>query len=142
MLSCTLRLKIVIAMSQHVSWDFSEIVYAQKYVNNKKQDKFFIHSYLIHLMKSKILNCTCHCCLVSKSCLTLLQPHELQPARLLSLWDFVGKNSGVGCLFLLQGIFPLTQGLKLHQRMAGRFFTTEPPRSLNWSLFNVVSRLS
>ena len=27
--------------------------------------------------------------------------------------DFPGKNSGVGCLFLLQGIF-LTQGLNLH----------------------------
>ena len=25
-------------------------------------------------------------------------------------WDFPGKNSGVGCHFLLQGIFP-TQGL-------------------------------
>ena len=30
-------------------------------------------------------------------------------ARLLSPWDFPGKNAGVGCHFLLQGIF-LTQG--------------------------------
>ena len=29
------------------------------------------------------------------------------------LWDSPGKNTGVGCHFLLQGIFP-TQGLKLH----------------------------
>ena len=29
--------------------------------------------------------------------------------RLLSPWDFPGKNTGVGCHFLLQGIFP-TQG--------------------------------
>ena len=28
-------------------------------------------------------------------------------------WDFPGKNTGVGCRFLLQGIFP-TQGLNLH----------------------------
>ena len=28
-------------------------------------------------------------------------------------WDFSDKNTGVGCLFLLQGIF-LIQGLKLH----------------------------
>ena len=28
---------------------------------------------------------------------------------LLCLWDFPGKNIGVGCHFLLQGIFP-TQG--------------------------------
>ena len=29
---------------------------------------------------------------------------------LLRLWDFPGKNAGVGCHFLLQEIFP-TQGL-------------------------------
>ena len=33
-------------------------------------------------------------------------------ARLLCSWDFPGKNTGVGCHFLLQGIF-LTQGLNL-----------------------------
>ena len=37
-----------------------------------------------------------------------LWPHGLQPARLLCLWDFPGKNTGAGCHFLLQGIF-LTQ---------------------------------
>ena len=39
-----------------------------------------------------------------------LQPHGLQPTRILCPWDFPGKDSGVGCHFLLQGIFP-TQGL-------------------------------
>ena len=39
-----------------------------------------------------------------------LRPHELQPSRLLRPWDFPGKNTGMGCHFLLQGIFP-TQGL-------------------------------
>ena len=38
-----------------------------------------------------------------------LRPHGLKPARLLCLWDFPGKNIGVGCHALLQGIF-LTQG--------------------------------
>ena len=38
-----------------------------------------------------------------------LQPHGLQPTRLLCLWDFSGKDTGVGCFFLLQRIFP-TQG--------------------------------
>ena len=38
-----------------------------------------------------------------------LQPHGLQPAGLLCPWDFPGKNTGVGCFALLQGIFP-TQG--------------------------------
>ena len=35
-----------------------------------------------------------------------LQPHGLQPTRLLCPWDFPGKNTGVGSYFLLQGIFP------------------------------------
>ena len=40
-----------------------------------------------------------------------LRPHGLYPARLLCPWNFPGKNTRVGCHFLLQGIFP-TQGLK------------------------------
>ena len=36
----------------------------------------------------------------------------LQPARLLGPWDSPGNNTGVGCHFLLQGIF-LTQGSNL-----------------------------
>ena len=36
-------------------------------------------------------------------------PHGLQPTRLLCPWNFPGKNTGVDCHFLLQGIFP-TQG--------------------------------
>ena len=39
-----------------------------------------------------------------------LQLHGLQPTRLLCPWDSPGKNTGAGCHFLLQGIFP-TQGL-------------------------------
>ena len=35
-----------------------------------------------------------------------LQPFGLQPARLLCPWGFPGKNTGAGCHFLLQGIFP------------------------------------
>ena len=39
-----------------------------------------------------------------------LWPHGQKPTRLCRPWDFPGKNTGVGCHFLLQGIFP-TQGL-------------------------------
>ena len=41
-----------------------------------------------------------------------LQPYGLWPASLLCPWDSPGKNAGVGCHFLLQGIFP-TQGSNL-----------------------------
>ena len=42
-----------------------------------------------------------------------LQPQGLQPARLLCPWGSPGKDTGVGCHALLQGIF-LTQGWSLH----------------------------
>ena len=48
---------------------------------------------------------------VTQSCLTL-RSHGLQPTRLFHLWNFPGKNTGVGCHFLFQGFFP-TQGLNL-----------------------------
>ena len=38
-----------------------------------------------------------------------LWPHGLQPTRLLCPWEFPGNDTGVGCYFLHQGIFP-TQG--------------------------------
>ena len=38
-----------------------------------------------------------------QSCLTVL-PHRLQPTRFLCPWDSPGKNTGVGCHFLLQCI--------------------------------------
>ena len=47
--------------------------------------------------------------MLSQSRLTLYEP----PARILCQWNFLGKNTGVGCHFLLQEIF-LTQRLKVH----------------------------
>ena len=35
-----------------------------------------------------------------------LRPHGLLPSRLFCPWDFSGKNTGVDCHALLQGIFP------------------------------------
>ena len=43
---------------------------------------------------------------VAQSCPTVWDPMD---TRLLRPWDFLGKSTGVGCHFLLQGIFP-TQG--------------------------------
>ena len=45
---------------------------------------------------------------VTQSCPTLCN-RGLLPTKLLHPWDPPGKNTGVGCHFLLQGIFP-TQG--------------------------------
>ena len=45
-------------------------------------------------------------CMPSRSVSDSLRLYELQPTRLLCPWDLPGKNTGVGCHFLLQGIFP------------------------------------
>ena len=37
-----------------------------------------------------------------QSCPTLCDPHRRQPTRLPRPWDSPGKNTGVGCHFLLQ----------------------------------------
>ena len=61
--------------------------------------------YIVHLYVCVCLH------LVTQSCPTLCDPMEL--SRLLCPWNFPGKNTGVGCCFLLQGIF-LTLGSHSH----------------------------
>ena len=52
------------------------------------------------------------CCSVASVVSDSLWPYGLYPARLLCPWNSPGKNTGVGCHALLQGIFP-NQGLNL-----------------------------
>ena len=56
----------------------------------------------------------CPPAVVAESCLTLVTPWTVTHQAPLS-WDSPGKNTGVGCHFLLQGTFP-TQGSNLHRR--------------------------
>ena len=44
----------------------------------------------------------CCCCCVASVVSDSVRPHGLQPTRLLHPWDSPGKNTGVGCHFLLQ----------------------------------------
>ena len=67
-----------------------------------------------------------------------LRPHGLYPARLLCPWDSPGKNSGVGCHALLQGISPI-QGLNprllclLHwQALSLPLFPPGKPKVQQW----------
>ena len=58
-----------------------------------------------------------------------LWPHGQQPTRLLCPWNFSGKNTGVGCHFLLRdlpnpGIEPMSFG---SPALTERFVTTVPP---------------
>ena len=57
--------------------------------------------------------------------------------RLLCPWNFPGKNTGVSCHFLLQGVFPnpgIEPSSVSSPALAGGFFTTEPPGKPSWPL--------
>ena len=60
-------------------------------------------------------------CSVARLCLTLRDPMDCSPPGSFVHGDSPGKNTGVGCHALLQGIFPITQGPNpglLHCRQA------------------------
>ena len=50
--------------------------------------------------------CLLACCDLASVASCSLRPHGLYPTKLLCPWDSPGKNTGVGCHALLQGIFP------------------------------------
>ena len=67
------------------------------------------------------------CCFITKLCLTFAIPGTVAHQAPLSM-DVPGRNTGVGCHFLLQGIFP-TQGSNpclLHWQVDS-LPLTEPP---------------
>ena len=61
------------------------------------------------------------------SCVRLFMTPWIIPTRLFWLWDSPGKNTGVGCHDILQGIFPTQKSEPTSlgsPTLAGRFFTT------------------
>ena len=74
-----------------------------------------------------IISLSLSLCSVAKSCSTLLQllPGTVVHQASLSV-GFSGKNTGVGCNFLLQGIFP-DQGLNPGLPHCRQTLTSEPP---------------
>ena len=78
--------------------------------------------------------CVCARALVAWSCPIPYDPIDWSPPGSSCLWDSPGKNTGVSCHFLLQGIF-LTQGSNphlLHWQMDS--LPSEPPGKLPTSI--------
>ena len=63
--------------------------------------------------------CCCCCCCVSSVVSASVRPYRRQPTRLLCPWDSTGKNTGVGCHFLLQ-----CMKVKVKSLSCVRLFTT------------------
>ena len=64
-------------------------------------------------------------CLVTQSCLTLCNSMDCSPPGS-SIHETLQARVGVGCHFLLQGVFP-TQGLNACLLHCRQIFTTVPP---------------
>ena len=62
-----------------------------------------VNHYIVHLLHIVLYShCCCCCCYVASVVSDSMQPHRRQPNRLHRPWDSPGKNTGVGCHFLLQ----------------------------------------
>ena len=70
-------------------------------------------SYLVTMIISELMHsncsgsaflfiCLCCCCCVASVVSNSVRPHRRQPTRLPRPWDSPGKNTGMGCHFLLQ----------------------------------------
>ena len=62
-------------------------------------------------------------CLAAQSCLTLCDPMDCSPPGSSVHGDSPGRNTGVGCFALLQGIFPTWDQTGV-SCIAGGFFTS------------------
>ena len=56
------------------------------------------------LLSVSVGPCCCCCCSVASVVSDSVRPHRRKPTRLPHPWDSLGKNTGVGCHFLLQCI--------------------------------------
>jgi len=68
------------------------------------------------------------CCCVTSVVSDSVQPHRQQPTRLPCPWDSPGKNTGVGCHFLLQCMKVKVKVKSLsHVRLLATPWTAAPP---------------
>ena len=101
--------------SWHPFWGLWHLLFCQHWAFISCQlgcllfDKLNLGAYISFcLLREQFFNFACKACfsslsLAAKSRLTL---ETLEPARLLCPWNSPGKNTRVGCHFLLQGIVP------------------------------------
>ena len=83
-------------------------------------------------------NGVCLCavlCLLAQSSPTLCDPIDCSPPGSSVHGDSPGKNTGVGCHALLQGLFPtqeLNRGLLHYRQILHHLSHQESPRTLEW----------
>ena len=92
---------------------------------------FVLWYMLFYIFESEIVNCW----VMSNS---LWHSMDCGLPKVLCLWDFPGKNTGVGSHFLLQGIF-LTQRSNLLSYIAGNSLPSKPPgKPFYWDIIHIL----
>ena len=74
--------------------------------------ELYVLGHRVHPCWASVFPSPCVCAKSLQSCPAPCNPMDCGPPRLLCPWNSLGKNIGVGCHALLQGIFP-TQGSNL-----------------------------
>ena len=88
---------------QQVNWTHKFFNwFAWIYSHSKPQICFFFCSLLHFSYFVSSFEVSCCCCEVAPVMSDSVRPHRRQPTRLPRSWDSPGKNTGVGCHFLLQ----------------------------------------
>ena len=77
-------------------------VYASFYIFTFASNIVFSLIQLSDILNEVQLLCCCCCCYVASVVSDSVRPHRRQPTRLRHPWDSPGKNTGLGCHFLLQ----------------------------------------
>ena len=132
-------------------WSFSAVLWLSRYINTVSENPSLVprlcqvNAY-IHKHATNYRERLCAVlCLVTQSCPTLCDPMDCSPPGSSVRGDSPGKNTGVGCHALLQGIFP-TQGLNSglpHCRWILYCLSLQgSPRILEWVAYPFSSRSS
>ena len=102
---------------------------------------YFFQFFSIVRYYKLLITVPCCCCAQSLSHNQLCDPMNCSPPGSSIREIFPSKNTGVGCHFLLQGVFP-NPGIKLTSlsspTLAGGPFTTAPPGKVHNFLYYTV----
>ena len=121
-------------------WKIRENNLNYKYITQFSRASLkFSHTFPNFLSESEMISLGVCVCLFTHSVVSnSLWPHWLQSASLLCPLNFPGKNTRMGCHFLLQGIFPIQRSETMSfatPALAGRVFTTSTTwEACNWGV--------
>ena len=114
--------------------NYSSSVFATLLITVIKQVRYlnimlYMHYIIYFINVLLMIRCYVYVCVSCYIVLDSLQPHRLQPTRLLSPWSSLSKNTGVGCLSS-PGALP-KPGIKLRSpALHADSLPSEPPGKL------------